>query len=254
MVAIGIGNIDILSYDGTEWIERTLSNALYVPKFVDDGIVIGNNEESIDSVISHLQKKFEVKAMKLGCFLGMEIKKFGDGSIFVHQSAYARKVLQMQCNTLPSPRLMKSHLPAYLLPKEIWTVRTKLIHISRDVKDVAVSFYHYACNRYPFYKVSAHDLFHSFYNDYIVFGPYHQHVQSYRQLHHLDHLLLMTYEELSENTLACAKRVSEFLGCTLHIQFCRKGKVGGYRDELSEEDVKNFDEWTRRNKKELAME
>ncbi|XP_055312944.1 sulfotransferase 1C2-like [Sitodiplosis mosellana] len=195
-----------------------------------------------------------------------------------------REKLFEELDTLPSPRLMKSHLPAYLLPKEIWTVRPKLIHMSRDVKDVAVSHYH-MCRNSIFlpYKGSAHEFFHSFYNDYFVWGPYHQHVQSFRQLHHLDHLLLMTYEELSANTLASVKRLSEFLGCKysdedLHqlieqasfekmqrklttipgfnpdFKFCRKGKVGGYRDEMSEEDVKNFDEWTERNKKELAIE
>ncbi|XP_055313217.1 sulfotransferase 1B1-like [Sitodiplosis mosellana] len=116
---------------------------------------------------------------------------------------------------LPSPRLMTSHLPAYLLPKEIWTVGPKLIHISRDVKYIAVSFYHMIRNRIVFpFKGSAHEFSHSLYNDYINSAPYHRHVQSFRQLHHLDHLLLITNKELSANTLAFVKHVSEFLDCT----------------------------------------
>lgn len=49
-----------------------------------------------------------------------------------------------ELDTIPSPRLIKSHLlsPAYLLPKELWTVRPKLIHMNRDIKDIAVSYYH----------------------------------------------------------------------------------------------------------------
>lgn len=82
-------------------------NIVILAIYVDDGLVIGNNEESIDSVIMHLQKKFEVKAMKLGCFLGMEIEQSDNGSIFVHQSAYARKILNRfsmaECNAVGVP-------------------------------------------------------------------------------------------------------------------------------------------------------
>lgn len=82
-------------------------NIVILAIYVDDGLVIGNNEKSIDSVISHLQKKFEVKAMKLGCFLGMEIEQLNDGSIYVHQTAYARKVLNKfsmsECNAVAIP-------------------------------------------------------------------------------------------------------------------------------------------------------
>lgn len=119
-----------------------------------------------------------------------------------------------ELDTIPSPRLIKSHLPAYLLPKELWTVRPKLIHMNRDVKDIAVSYYHMSRYIRPFYTGNAHDYFHSFYNDYIILSPYHQHVQSFRQLKQLDHLIFMTYEELSKNTLSSVKRVSEFLECT----------------------------------------
>lgn len=61
--------------------------------YVDDGLIMGNNERDIDAVIEHLQKKFEVKTMELGCFLGIEIKQMNNGSIFIHQAAYAHKVL-----------------------------------------------------------------------------------------------------------------------------------------------------------------
>lgn len=60
---------------------------------VDDGLITGNNTKVIDSVITHLQQQFEVKSMELGCFLGIEIEQLSNGSIFVHQSAYAQKVL-----------------------------------------------------------------------------------------------------------------------------------------------------------------
>lgn len=38
------------------------------------------------------------------------------------------------------------------------------------------------------------------------------------------------------------------------IRFCRKGQVGGYRDEMSEEIIRKFEQWTEKKKKELASE
>lgn len=75
--------------------------------YVDDGLIIGNNEKVIDSVILHLQQQFEVKSIELGCFLGIQIEQLKDGSIFVHQQAYARKVLNKfsmeSCNAVSVP-------------------------------------------------------------------------------------------------------------------------------------------------------
>lgn len=72
--------------------------------YVDDGLVMGNNKRVIDSVIVHLQKQFEVKTIELGCFLGIEMERLADGSIFVHQQAYTRKIFddRLSCNSYTS--------------------------------------------------------------------------------------------------------------------------------------------------------
>lgn len=60
---------------------------------VDDGLIAGVNMKCVNSVIQHLGKHFEIKTMAVGCFLGLEIEKCKDG-IFVHQAAYAQRVLE----------------------------------------------------------------------------------------------------------------------------------------------------------------
>lgn len=74
---------------------------------VDDGLIVSDDGDYIDLIINHLNKNFEVTSMDIGTFLGLEIKKFDDGSIFIHQTEYAKKVLEkfnmQNCNGVSTP-------------------------------------------------------------------------------------------------------------------------------------------------------
>lgn len=75
--------------------------------YVDDGMIVGNNLADIDKVIAHMEKHFEVKMVNAGCFLGIEIDQLDDGSIFIHQNGYAKRVLERfnmkDCNAVAIP-------------------------------------------------------------------------------------------------------------------------------------------------------
>lgn len=115
---------------------------------------------------------------------------------------------------LPSPRHLKSHLPAHLLPKNIWTAKPKLIYIYRDAKDVAISMYHMYRNHSRIqFTGSLEDYLDAFLNDYVTFGPFYEHIRSYQQLAGLEHILLLSYEDMISNPFAAVKRISEFLNC-----------------------------------------
>lgn len=93
--------------DPCVFVKKTEEETLILCIYVDDGMIFGDNDKSIDLVIDHLQRKFEVKVIEAGCFLGIEINRLNDGSIFIHQTAYARKVtrkFQMEnCNSVGVP-------------------------------------------------------------------------------------------------------------------------------------------------------
>lgn len=94
-------------YDPCVFIRRR-NNALTIMAIhVDDGIIVSESDEDIKSVLNHLNRHFEVKEMEIGCFLGLEIQKNGDGSIFIHQSTYAEKVLNRfnfgNCHGISTP-------------------------------------------------------------------------------------------------------------------------------------------------------
>lgn len=83
------------------------NNSIILAIFVDDGIIAGKDDQSIDCIIEYLQENFEVKVIEVGCFLGLEIDRLSDGSIFVHQTAYANRILRKfhmeNCNPVTVP-------------------------------------------------------------------------------------------------------------------------------------------------------
>lgn len=66
------------------------SDTLILAINVDDGFVVGKDKKGIDSIIEHPKKEFEIRVMDVNCFLGFEIDRLDDGSIFMHQTSYAR--------------------------------------------------------------------------------------------------------------------------------------------------------------------
>lgn len=116
----------------------------------------------------------------------------------------------------PSPRLIKSHLPAHLLPRDIWTVKPKLIYMDRNVKDVAVSMYHmFKSFAFLNYQGTMENFFDDFLNDHVLYAPFMTHVNGFRKLHKLDHILLLNYDEMVVDQVSGIKKICQFLGdCT----------------------------------------
>ena len=66
---------------------------------------------------------------------------------------------------MPSPRLLKSHLPEHLLPAQIFSKKAKIVYVVRNPKDLAVSFYHF--HKYvP--ELPQYESWDQFFDDFIV--------------------------------------------------------------------------------------
>ena len=75
--------------------------------YVDDIILTGDHDDSIQSMIKHLTKEFDMKDLGLlHYFLGLQIEYHTQG-LFVHQSKYVQDLLQktymVQCKPCTTP-------------------------------------------------------------------------------------------------------------------------------------------------------
>lgn len=112
---------------------------------------------------------------------------------------------------MKSPRTMKCHLPVQLLPDEIWTKKPKLLHISRDPKDVAVSDYHLMKN-FSSVPIKIEDFLEDFLDDAVMYSPYREYVWNYLNLPGYENILYLTYEKMSADLEGTIQMVADFLG------------------------------------------
>ena len=143
---------------------------------------------------------------------------------------------------LAEPRLMKSHLPYHLLPESVLTSGARLLYISRDPRDVCVSFYYMArLMSYQSYRGTFAEFRERFTSDAVLYGPYRQHVRGY--LRHADTVLCLTYEQLHQDRAAAVRKVAKFLDVCLTEEQV-EGIVNNTRfDVMKANPGTNFKQW-----------
>ncbi|XP_046383773.1 luciferin sulfotransferase-like [Ischnura elegans] len=191
---------------------------------------------------------------------------------------------------LPSPRFIKSHLPWDLLPDQMKSKKPKIVYVARNPKDVCVSYFHHCC-LFESYKGSFTDFVTLFLEDLVVYSPYWDHVLSYWKHKDDANVLFLTYEEMKKDLPSVIGKVCKFLDKKMpsdedlkalcdHLsfdsmktnnavnyeaivekkrtssaqRFMRKGKVNAWKEEMSPEDVKRFNDWIEKSLKKLDLE
>ncbi|KAL7051814.1 hypothetical protein ACKWTF_004641 [Chironomus riparius] len=193
-----------------------------------------------------------------------------------------------ECINLARPRYIKSHLPLFLLPDQLWTVKPKIIYTARNPKDTAVSYYHHYHNMNG-YQGTISDFIETFVKDIMMYAPVNNHVIDFWNIRSQTNILFLFFEDMKRNLKQEVKKVMKFLDkdftqneidklCT-HLSFesikknkminkeedikhlmslegreynpekytfIRKGKVGGYKQELTKEAIEMLDEYIKK--------
>jgi sulfotransferase family protein len=106
-------------------------------------------------------------------------------------------------SSMPSPRILKSHLPYSRIPKG----PGRYIYVMRSGLDVVVSYY-YHCVRYANYRAP----FEAFVDDFLAgkYGSWFAHVEGWSKNSARLNVLYVTYEDLRQDFRRTAQRVADF--------------------------------------------
>ncbi|XP_070495891.1 sulfotransferase 1C2-like [Chironomus tepperi] len=193
----------------------------------------------------------------------------------------------------PRPRYIKSHLPIFLLPDQLWTVKPKIIYVTRNPKDAAVSWYHHYRNM-AMYKGTKAEFIEAFSKDLVLFSPMNNHVIDFWNIRFQPNILFLFFEDMKRNLPQEVKKVMKFMDknysqddidkLCVHLSFdsiqknkminkedtiqqisamtgqeynpqkysfIRKGKIGGYKQELTITESDMLDEYIKKAEYEI---
>ncbi|XP_023164036.1 estrogen sulfotransferase [Drosophila hydei] len=178
---------------------------------------------------------------------------------------------------LPRPRYARSHLSWQLLPSQLDTIKPKIVYTARNPKDLCVSYYHY-CKLLHGINGDFEQFVELFLGGHTPMGSYWKHVLPFWKRSFDDNVLFIKYEDMVRDLPAVIKRCAQFLNVSellsddnmkricQHLQFdsmqsngainmetlipqretkfIRKGKVGDWRNHMTDEISERFDSWS----------
>ncbi|XP_061115037.1 sulfotransferase 2B1-like isoform X1 [Conger conger] len=113
----------------------------------------------------------------------------------------------------PPPRAMVSHWPYHLMPPSFYTSKAKVIYVTRNPKDIAVSsFYFHGMASFLDDPGTFDQFLDKFLSGQVMFGKWTDHVKNWRNTDIEGRILYMTYEEMVQDLRAAVLRMAQFLG------------------------------------------
>ncbi|XP_036361208.1 sulfotransferase 6B1 isoform X1 [Octopus sinensis] len=160
--------------------------------------------------------------MKSGCHWMWEIAGMlvnGSADYNPEQKGVAMMELmdQEKLDQLPSPRVLNNHMFFHHLPREILTKKSKMILMTRNPRDVAVSAYHHLFQLKFMYQYDGdwNGFFELFLDGKLNYGSWFEYTQQWEK-DIKDHpelpILIVKYEDLKKDPVSNVAKVAEFLG------------------------------------------
>jgi hypothetical protein len=179
-------------------------------------------------------------------------------------------------DAMPSPRVFKSHNPYHLLPSRLADAN-RLIYVTRNAKDTAVSMYFHT---FGFWMYEYDEPIEHFIGEFIAgrveYGPYWTHLRSWYEQRDRPNLLVLHYEAMQDDLKSAVRSVAGFLDQDLTddeiervaqastfgsmkkdprtsmqmwdeeqrkpgMPFMRKGKTGDWQNHFTPELARTFD-------------
>ncbi|PIK41885.1 putative sulfotransferase 1 family member D1-like isoform X1 [Apostichopus japonicus] len=120
----------------------------------------------------------------------------------------------------PSPRVITTHLPCELLPKQSREKKNKVIYVLRHPTDVYVSYYNFVLQYSEMIRGTpiphTQEMFDAFFDDLIggraEYGDWFDNVIGYYEHRHDDNFLFVHFESMKSDLEKVVRKVSSFIG------------------------------------------
>lgn len=100
-------DMKISNSDACVFIKNVKGSKLILAIYVDDGLLIYNDDKLANELLLYLKEIFEIKECKIDKFLGFQMNILNSGSLVLHQYQYTEKVLNRfnmnECNSVSTP-------------------------------------------------------------------------------------------------------------------------------------------------------
>ncbi|KAM6280648.1 amine sulfotransferase-like [Porphyrio hochstetteri] len=114
---------------------------------------------------------------------------------------------------LPLPRVFATHLPYYLVPRDLRNRRGRIIYVTRNPKDVMVSYYHFSKFMSTLEEIPDFNLFmERFLAGKVLGSSWLDHVSGWYNHAEDFNILFLTYEEMKKDLRSAVLKICNFLG------------------------------------------
>ncbi|XP_024093073.3 sulfotransferase 2A1 [Pongo pygmaeus] len=139
------------------------------------------------------------------------------------------------------PRFFSSHLPIQLFPKSFFSSKAKVIYLMRNPRDVLVSGYFF-WKHMKFIKKpkSWEQYFEWFCQGTVAYGSWFDHIHGWMPRREEKNFLLLSYEELKQDTRRTVEKICQFLGKTLEPEELNLVLKNSSFQSMKENEMSNY--------------
>ncbi|XP_032635533.1 amine sulfotransferase-like [Chelonoidis abingdonii] len=144
----------------------------------------------------------------------------------------------------PSLRLFATHLPYYLVPRDLKNRRAKVIYVARNPKDVAVSYFHFSSISVLLETIPDFNVFlERFLAGKVLAGSWLDHIRGWSTHKDDFNILFLTYEEMKKNLRGAVLKICKFLGKQLNEKELDMVVEKATFDQIKTDPRANYDLW-----------
>ena len=202
------------------------------------------------------------------------LDKFASGELVTGRKPLETTLGYEEIKYQSKPYAFQTHLRYRMLPSEAITKNVKIIYISRNPKDVAVSAFHFMKKLGLIKELTWDEYFDRFYKGLLMYGSWFEHEKDWLKQRDNPNVMFIRYEDLIANTPSIISDMASFVGCPVDgttlqritemttfdnmkadpvlnmivpgadvkdQRFLRKGKVGDWKNMFTQEQSEIID-------------